>query len=101
MRAPTPAAAHYPASGVAGVLTGGAVGRLGGRGCLQGQEEPAEGVLFLPAPGQPDVVLAHGLADAGGERGPALVDQLAGAGQLGLQLGQEGGVGGELVAGHP
>ncbi len=63
-------------------------------------DDTAEGVVFLAASGQPDVVLAHRLSGAGLERLASLVDELVGAGQLGFQLGQEGRVGGELVAGQ-
>src|SRR5260370_22276591 len=69
-------------------------------GVLELDDDPAEGVLFLAAPGEPDVVLAHLLPRAGGECLAALADELLSAGQLGGQLGQERGVGGELVAGQ-
>src|SRR5260221_14111819 len=69
-------------------------------GLLELDDDPAESVLFLAAPGEPDVVLAHLLPGAGGERLAALADELLGAGQLGGQLRQERGIGGELVAGQ-
>src|SRR5258708_581626 len=47
---------------------------------------------------QPDVVLAHRRAGTGAKRLLPLVDQVQGLVLLLLQLGQEGGVGGELVA---
>ncbi len=37
-------------------------------GVLELDDDPAEGVLFLAAPGEPDVVLAEILAGAGLER---------------------------------
>jgi len=40
------------------------------------------------------------VSGAGLERRAAFGDELVGSGQLGLQLGQEGRVGGELVAGQ-
>src|SRR5258708_30447634 len=68
-------------------------------GLLELDDDPAESVLFLAAPGEPDVVLAHLLPGAGGERLAALADELLGAGPLGGQLRPERGIGGELVAG--
>jgi len=66
----------------------------------EGEDDSAEGVALLVASGQPDVVLAHRVSGAGLERRAAFGDELVGSGQLGLQLGQEGRVGGELVAGQ-
>ena len=51
-------------------------------------------------PASQNVVLAEVLAGAGPECLAALGDELFGAGQLGGELGQERGVGGELVAGQ-
>ncbi len=62
-------------------------GAVCGPGVLELDDDLAEGVLFLAAPGEPDVVLAEVLAGAGPERLAALGDELLGAGQLGGELG--------------
>ncbi len=64
------------------------------------EDDAAEGIVFLSAAGQPHVVFTHVLAGAGSERLTTLVDELPGAGPLGVQLRQERRVRGELVTGQ-
>ena len=48
-------------------------GAVGEPSVPEGEDDPAEGVVFLAASGQPDVVLAHRLSGAGLERRAAFV----------------------------
>ena len=88
------------AGGDAGAANGPAVAVGSVAGLFERVDDAAEGVVFLCAPGQPHVVRAHLLPGAGRERLAAFVDELQCVVLLGSQLGQEAGVGGELVAGQ-
>src|SRR5574337_914977 len=73
---------------------------VSGGGLFECEDDPAERVLLLATACEPNVVVAHLLAGAGSKRLAAFHNELAGAGLLGLQLGQERRVGRELVAGQ-
>ena len=80
----------------AGLMTLG--GRAVGRGVgfvVEGVEEPFQGVMFIAAPGEPYVVLGHGIAVSLLEFCCGPVDQVGGFAELTLQHVSVGVVGDE------
>jgi hypothetical protein len=75
-------------------------GPVGEAGLFQLEDDAAEGVLFLAASDEPDVVLAHRLPGPGRERALPFVEELGGALSPCGEFGQEGDICGEFGVRH-